>query len=430
MVPAGLEQWCDAEIHAYTKLGKQDAVGLTRYGGRLSVFTLPDRVVHVVTKSPRVKVLVDDKGPFDFMTPIRTPELVSEPIVLINPYHAVKNYNCDFARFGKKVIVDSGGFQMLRGTAEFVHPDDLLSFYNKFGDICMPLDLPLPANVEPYFFDSVTRMMRANDEYMEPRLEKGRILALISQGSTVTNRLRRIDGLKRTSKVTAIAGLNTLVDGDTTHKAMTALSNGMAVISHLRHSTEYFHFLGVTANLWFILYSILVGTGYVKRCGGDSVSFRMSSINGTYRYGLGSKGSRTDDISRNQKTSVGTTCRCPACRTLTDHRAFLDARILESHAVWNAIEVKNLIADSVETYLKGGCSLKEISDQWMPPGRYDSLARAVDYVNSVIQKGYHEWKPKATNSLFAKVKKTPPGLDHYKTIIGRYEKFHKKTFLK
>ena len=429
LVPAGLEQWFSSEVHAYTKLGRQETVGLQRYAGKLSVVTLPDRVVSIASKSPKTKVLVNELGPFDFMTPFISPEVVSEPIVLINPYHAVKNYNSDFARFGKKVIVDSGGFQMLRGTAEFVHPDELLEFYNKFGDICMPLDLPLPATVEPYFFDSVTKMMRANDQYMEPRLEKGRILALISQGSTVPNRLRRIDGLKRKSKVTAIAGLNTLVEGDTTHKTMTALTNGMAVISHLRKDTDYFHFLGVTSNLWIILYSILVGTGYVKRCGGDSVSFRMASINGSYRYGLGSKMAKTDDIMRTQKTPIGTTCRCPVCRTITDHRILLDYRILESHMVWNAIETKNLIADSVEVYLKGGCSLRDISDQWMPPGRYDILARAVDYLNLVIQKGYKEWKPKTTNSLFAKVKKEPPGLDHYKTIIGRYEKFHKRKFL-
>lgn len=429
LVPAGLEQWCDTETQAYTKMGRQDTTGLTRYKGRMSVFRLPDRVVYLTSKSSRTKVLVDQFGSYDFITPLCSPEVISEPIVLINPYHAGKNYNSDFARFGKKVIVDSGGFQMLRGTAEFVDPDDLIRFYNKFGDICMPLDLPLPATVEPYFFDSVTKMMRANDQYMEPRLEKGRILALISQGSNVSNRLRRIDGLRRTSKVTAIAGLNTLVEGDSHHKTMTALSNGMAVISHLRHDTQYFHFLGVTSNLWIILYSILCGTDYVKRCGGDSVSFRMISINGTYRYGLGSRKARTDEIARHQKTPIGTTCRCPACRTITDQRAFLDARLLEAHNVWNAIETKNLIADSVEVYLKGGCSLKDIADQWMPKGRYDLLAHCVDYVNQTVQKGYKEWKPKATNTLFAQPKKTPHGLDHYKNIISRYEAYHKKKFL-
>lgn len=429
LVPAGLEQWCDAEVHAYVKLEKQDSVGLTRYGGRLSVIQNPDRKVYVVNRSPKSKVLVDQHGPFDMHVPLISPEVVSEPIVLINPYHAVKSYNSNFAAFGKKVIVDSGGFQMLRGTAEFVNPDDLLTFYNKFGDICMPLDLPLPATVEPYFFDSVTKMMRANDQYMEPRLDEGRILALISQGSTVANRLRRIDGLKRNSKVVAIAGLNTLVEGDASHKTMTALTNGMAVIDHLRHDTQYFHFLGVTSNLWFIIYSILAGTNYVKRCGGDSVSFRMISINGTYKFGMGALNGKTEDLSRHQKTPLGTTCRCPVCRTIVDQRSLLDPRLCEAHNVWNAIETKNLIADTVQVYLAGGCSLKDVANQWLPAGRYELLAQAVDYVNLVIQKGYREWKPKVTKSLFARPKKEPPGLDHYRTIIGRYEAYHKKKFL-
>lgn len=429
LVPAGLEQWCDSEVHAYVKLGKQESVGLTRYGGRLSIIQNPDRQVYIVNRSPKSKVLVDEFGPFDFHVPLISPEVVSEPIVLINPYHAAKNYNSNFAAFGKKVIVDSGGFQMLRGTAEFVDPDTLLSFYNKFGDICMPLDLPLPATVEPYFFDAVTKMMRANDQYMEPKLEKHRILALISQGSTVSNRLRRIDGLKRKSKVVAIAGLNTLVEGDAAHKTMTALTNGLAVIDHLRKDTQYFHFLGVTSNFWFIIYSILAGTNYVNRCGGDSVSFRMISINGTYKYGLGSANGKTEDLSRSQKTPVGTMCRCPACRVIVDQRSLLDPRLAEAHNVWNAIETKNLIADSVQVYLAGGCSLRDLSNQWMPAGRYELLAQAVDYLNLVIQKGYREWKPKVTKSLFVKKSKEPTGLDHYKTIVSRYEKFHGKKFI-
>jgi hypothetical protein len=83
----------------------------------------------------------------------------------------------------------------------------------------------------------------------------------------------------------------------------------------------------------------------------------------------------------------------------------------------------------VQVYLAGGCSLKDVANQWLPAGRYELLAQAVDYVNLVIQKGYREWKPKVTKSLFARPKKEPPGLDHYRTIIGRYEAYHKKKFL-
>lgn len=424
-VLAGAEAWFKTELTGYVKYGKYENIGLRRLTPRVSEFTFHDHRTTILCKSG-AKVL--PKFDYDAVYPLLSPESISEPIVLINPYHADKKYDHTFNAHGKKVIVDSGGFQMLRGTADFVHPDDLVTFYNKFGDICMPLDLPLPASVEPYHFDNVTRMMKANDDYMLPKLNKGKILALISQGSTTKNRLRRLEGLKRTSPVVAIAGLNTLVDGDNSHKIMTALSNGLAVISALRDSTEYFHFLGVTSNLWFILYSIMVGTGYVKRAGGDSVSYRMSSISGVYDYRLGG-GSRSTKISRDQKLPVGTHCRCPACKIVPDQRAFLDYKLLEAHNSWNAIETKNLIADSVELYLKGGCTLKDISDQWTP-GKYAVLSHAVDYLNTVIQTGYKEWVQKKPKSLFAQTSSVPTGLDHYVAIIKKYEDFHGKKFIK
>jgi queuine/archaeosine tRNA-ribosyltransferase len=395
----------------------------------LSKYEMADRVVWQVTKTTAKKFFLEEQ--YDAVVPLISPEIITEPIVLINPYHAPKSFSHTFRGYGKKVIIDSGGFQMLRGTADFVHPDELLVDYNKYGDICMPLDLPLPASVEPYYFDAVTKMMKANDDYMLPKLDKDKVLALISQGSTVANRLKRLEGLKRTSSVVAIAGLNTLVDGDMNHKFMTALTNGMAVMDLLRKDTEYFHFLGVTSNFWVVLYAILAGTGYVKKCGGDSVSFRMASINGSYNFGLGGSSGRVEDISRKQKTPLGTLCRCPVCTTIPDLRCFLDSRVIESHNVWNAIEVKNLIADSVEVYLAGGCTLRDIADQWLPSGKYELLARAVDYINVVIQKGYREWKPKVTNNLFAGQKASKPnGLEHYEKIIGRYEAFHKKKFIK
>jgi len=430
LVPAGVEAWSKNQLTAYVKFGRPKKLGLTRYRTNLQVIGLPDRTVYLAALNSGKKTLIDNLGPFDQVVPLLSPEVVKEPIVLINPYHTKGTYDLSLQPWVKQVIVDSGGFQMLRGTADFIDPDNLVEFYNQHATICMPLDLPLPSDVEPYYFDAVTKMMRANDQYMEPLLEKGRVLALVSHGSNVSNRLRRIDGLKRKSPVVAIAGLNTLVEGDSFQKIMTALTNGLAVIDHVRKDTKYFHFLGVTSNFWFILYAIMVGTGYVERCGGDSVSFRMSSINGTYNYGLGGKGARSDDVVRTQLTPVGTTCRCPLCRTVTDQRLFLNTVVMECHNIWNAIETKNLIVDSVQVYLDGKCTLRTLADQWLPAGRYELLARAVSYLEEVIQKGYREWKPKKTKSLFErKTKHTPEGLGHYETIIRRYEEFHKKKFL-
>jgi queuine/archaeosine tRNA-ribosyltransferase len=433
LVPAGLENWHQQTSHAYVKFQKsKEKPLLTKYSTQYKVVRLPDRIVYLLGENSKRKVLADTNLDFDTIVPIMSPEVLTEPLVLINPYHASSKFLSNFQAFGKKVIVDSGGFQLLRGTADFVDPLTLVDFYNKNADICMPLDLPLPSDVEPYMFDSVTAMMRANDNLMLPKLAPGRVLALVSHGSNVKNRLKRIEGLGRTSDVVAIAGLNTLT-GDKKFKTMTALSNGLAVIDLLKDSTKYFHFLGVTSTTWFILYSIMVGTGYIKRCGGDSVTHLMASIAGKYRYNLGSTSQGLDSISRYQKTALGTTCRCNVCRTITDQRLLLDVRTLEPHNLWNATQIKNLIADSVEDYLAGKITLKEVSDQWLRPASYPMLARAVDYLTTVIQKGYREWRPMQTNKLFSTAEvapKKPDNLGHYIKVIKRYEEYHGKKFLK
>ncbi|MFO5067294.1 hypothetical protein RCK10_24840, partial [Salmonella enterica subsp. enterica serovar 1,4,[5],12:i:-] len=92
---------------------------------------------------------------------------------------------------GIESIIDSGGFQMLKGTVDFVNPDSVIEEYNACADIGMPLDLPILAENEKEFWDPVSRLIRANDQYIEPRLNKGIDLALISHGTSLELRKRR-----------------------------------------------------------------------------------------------------------------------------------------------------------------------------------------------------------------------------------------------
>ena len=97
------------------------------------------------------------------------------------------------------------------------------------------------------------------------------------------------------------------------------------------------------------------------------------------------------------------------------------------------IETKNLIADAVQSYLNGTTKLREIAEQWSTTGGYPALARAVDYVNLVIQKGYREWLPHKQSSLFAVHGGEKPfsadGVKHFTGILRKYEKFHNEKFL-
>ena len=438
-VPAGLEQWTTrTQVFVKNRRNAYEDQGIKRHNSAYFEIALPDRTLYITTSGLKNKVLLDKEIDADYMVPISNPaELLSRiDLVLINPFHATQGFSGSnpFKPLGVKVISDSGGFQMLRGTSDFVDPDTVIDFYNKNADIGMPLDLPLPTTAESGFFDAVSRMMVANDKYMIPRLDPKIKLAVVSHGSCIESRKRRLDVVWRPTPVVAIAGLNTLQEGSSTHKTLTALANAMYVISQTRQDARYYHFLGVTSRFWFLIYALLVGTGYVKSCGGDSVSHRLSAISGDYRYGLGYDGGVRDTLLRETHNSVSAYCPCPVCGSIHDLRLLAKANWMESHMIWFSEQGKDQICDSIQAYLAGRLSLNAICKQWLGSAKYDLLAKSVNYVESVVQKGFHtKVLPSQKQFLFGAPKGaelSDKATEHFTQIIRRYEQFHKKRFLK
>lgn len=432
-VPAGLEAWPGRTGQIFVRLERNEKTSIKKGAGYKEI-RLRDRTLYVIYDSTKQRRLVDSQLDCDYMVPYQNPaELAGRTeLVLVNPVHA-KNFHNVFRPHGIKIISDSGGFQMLRGVTDFVHPDDPIAFYNKHTDIGIPLDLPMKAAYEPMFFDAATKMMKANDAYMLPRLHKGKVLSVVSHGSNVENRKRRLDAVFRPSPVVSIAGLHSSVADDDLHKNLTALVNAMYVISQTRDTTEYYHFLGVTSRFWFIIYAILVGTGYVKSCGGDSVSHRLNAIIGSYKHQLSYDGGRPLNIEKLSHRSVCTSCTCPICQAVGDLNILADFQIAESHQIWYSEQEKDMICDSVQTYLDGHLTLKDLAEQWLARGQYDVLAFAVDYIDSVIAKGFNERLITKKKALFDNVSKPeldPTVVDHYKRVLTNYETFHKKKFLK
>lgn len=432
-VPAGLESWPGRTGQIFVKLERNEKTYIKK-GMGYKLIRLPDRTLHIVYESNKQHRLMDKQLDCDYMIPYQNPVELRNRInlVLVNPLHAGGGFHNVFRPHGVRIISDSGGFQMLRGISEFVHPDIPIEFYNRHTDIGMPVDLPMRTPYEPSFFDAATKMMKANDEYMIPRLTKGKVLALVSHGSNVEMRKRRLDAIYRETPVVAIAGLNTLAEDDSSRN-LNALANAMYVISQTRDTTEYFHFLGVTSRFWFIVYALLAGTGYVRSVGGDSVSHRMGAITGMYKHALSYHSGRPPiQIEKLSRKSVNTCCTCPMCQAVGDLNVLADFQLCETHQIWYSEQEKDLICDSVDSYLKGHLTMKQIAEQWLPTGQHEALKVAVAYIEAVVQKGYHPMKiPKM--SLFDDLsdsKMDPEIAQRYVTILKNYEKFHKKKFLK
>lgn len=432
-VPAGLETWPGRMGQMFVKLERNEKISF-RKGQGYKIFRLRDRTLYLVYESTSKHRLIDEHLNCDYMVPYQNPAELRGVVdrVLVNPVHAGQHFRNVFRPHGLQIISDSGGFQLLSGVSTFIHPDTPISFYNQHrSDIGMPLDLPMKFAYENLFFDAATGIMKENDKYMIPRLTKYTKLALVSHGSTLEMRKRRLDAIWRPTPVVAIAGVQFGSEEDST-RYLSALSNALYVISQTRNEVEYFHFLGVTSRFWFIIYAILSGTGYVKSCGGDSVSHRMAAITGLYKNQLGYTPGNTIQIEKQSRKSVNTSCTCPICQAVGDLNVLTEFQLCECHLIWYSEKEKDLICDSVQSYLDGHLTLKQIADQWLNKGQHELLRHAVDYVERVVQKGFFSAQPSKKHSLFDLKSEghDPAVVDHYKHVIKNYEDFYKKRFLK
>lgn len=181
------------------------------------------------------------------------------------------------------------------------------------------------------------------------------------------------------------------------------------------------------------MYALLVGTKYVRSCGGDSVSHRLLGMGGKYKYGLGFNGGNLDSFQKESHFNTLASCPCPTCGALREMSLFNKSSWTESHTIWYAEKEKDLICENVQSYLDGHLTLKQLCTHWLGSAKYELLSKAVNYLNSVIAKGYHDpITSKSNTGLFEKHSRltlSGKAKDHYLRTIQNYEKFHKKKFL-
>ena len=440
-VPAGLESLAARTGQIFVKMESNENTSIHK-GSGYKCIRLHDRTLHLIQESNRESRLLDTEIDCDYVVPYQSPvELRNQNrLILVNPIHASSKFTNIFRPYNIKMLADSGGFQLFQGVKSFVHPDDPIEFYNKHTDIGMPLDFPIDNNYESVVFDAITKLMVANDDYMLPRLNKKVKLALISHGSNVEMRKRRLDAIYRETPVVAIGAMMFGVskdEHDLHNRLLFALANAMYVISQTRDTAKYFHFLGVTSRFWLLIYAFLVGTGYIKSCGGDSVSFRMGGITGNYKHKFSYM--NTDEVATKiekfSHKSVMTSCACPICQAVSDLNIMADFQLCESHNLWYSTHEKNLICDSVEAFLDGRLTFDQLAEQWLPPKQRKTLRAAFKYIDDVSAKGFFDLKKPQRLSLFpTSYGKTSRKRDtktekRYIQVIRNYEKFYKRKFL-
>lgn len=429
-VPAGVEIYSatSAQVLITNKPNKTEE---TDFGKKYKHWRTRERTISLVVKSLRSGVNI--KHTADAAIPIFNSSFIAAAgltKVLANPIHG--NYVKEpYESKGIESIIDSGGFQMLKGTTDFVHPDDVVTRYNREANIGMPLDLPVRSAVEASFFDPVSRMIKANDDYILKRLNKGVHLALISHGSTINLRKRRLDVLDRDAEVVAIAGLNIKPRPGVDH-VLNNVENLMYVTHRYHKRTRYFHVLGVTSKLWFFMYALLEASGYVREIGADSVSHRLGALVGMYDTSDFQSVSLTKGVDYRQTVP----CNCPVCSAIDDMRVIQTQLVLESHNLWVRGQQALLMSDMARSYIKGTLPLKVVYDTLSLKLGMSKFQHIVHYAQEIMASGkFRPIKPeRGSNTLFSEMRSqattSGPLFDQYKSILEKYEKFHRSKFIR
>lgn len=425
-VPAGAEGYSQRRVQLQIT-NKPNEVESSEHGKVFKRWNLHTKTVVMVATTTRTGTYSDDNA--DLVVPMLNSTFIKNcglTKILANPIHG-DFVKAPFEANGIESIVDSGGFQLLRGTVDFVEPDQLVARYNAEANIGMPLDLPVPSSAEPLFFDAVSKMIRANDTYMLKRLNKDVDLALISHGSTLARRKSRLDVLDRKAAVVAIAGLGIKPAPGTDH-IVSALESLMYVVHRYHKTARYFHVLGVTSKFWLFIYALIDASGFVKSIGADSVSHRLGSLVGQYD----THDFNTVALTKNLTYRQTLPCTCPVCFAIDDMRIMSATQILEAHNLWQRAQWAHMLSDIAKQYVVGKVTLATIHQMLRLRMSINEFHKLVNYVESIISED--KFRPlrlrNTRTSLFAERKMTShPKQEIYTKILRRYEKFHGQQFL-
>ena len=368
----------------------------------------------------------------DLIVPLASPKFLQAcgvTKVLVNPIHGSTFHRSHFARHGMTVIVDSGGFQLLRGTVDFVDPADVVKRYNHQADIGMPLDLPVVQAAEAHVFHRVSNLIRANDAYIEPRLLPGKHLALISHGTTLKLRKERLDILGRpNAKVIAIAGLN-IKPRPGVNPFTNSIENLLYVVTRYRKTAEYFHVLGVTSTFWMFVYAILSASKFVNDIGADSVTPRVHAMSGSFT----TVDFQNIDLDPDRKRSPEPPCGCPVCFAVRDFRLVSEWSLLEAHNIWAYMHRVRFIEDLAKDFLAEKVTNAQVYSS-LRLSSVQNLTTAtfrvcMQYLLETIRSGtFRKLSTSGERASLFRQRGTPakPNIvTRYEQILSRYEAWHK-----
>ena len=427
----------------YEKNSEYTAVSRPNY----AEFRLPDRTLYMFTSllkfyERNFNLKLDEVLDMDLFN---NKSLLTEygfNLAMVNSSAVPKKYLHDDWDAERKddwplIVSDSGGFQLISGTEEFLDPVEIITAHNAACDIGIVLDIPLPWMFQKDLLPKAAKLQKRNSEVLLKHKRPSLDLLNVFHGSTfyLREKYRELVEDNRMPRC-AIGGLRTAELIPLALQTLFVIMNGKKY--------KQYHVLGVShLERWVILNYI----GHKKLCPlitSDSSSYIQAGVNMSYfepmkMLGILSIGELAATI--NSHRTLG--CGCPVCETVKyikpmgDRRSSFGFRGVVTHNLWQTAQYLN------ELYELGAQPKVEILkylQTFVAPLRLRNIRMALNAVDLAIDKGCEkaaaQYAPellekfvgdKSTKGLFGvlpEAGKHKGKFQRFQDILAKYEKYH------
>lgn len=345
------------------------------------------------------------------------------------------------------VIQDSGGFQLATGVQDFVDPRHVSRTHSIYADSGVALDIPGSSVRDHDLVMASARMLVANNKIMREETDKAVRLLNVCHGYNLQTRLDYLKIILKGEPLDSlcIGGLRQpAVAAKSQHNLERSTPTGFTahvLLSMFATEKLYYHYhvLGVAAD-WQMAILSLASAVHQKLITSDSATHALTGKSGAL-IGYGSHKSVNYKVGRSMEDFVNARCACPVCAALKYEFPFRDGSgsLADIHNGF-ALNTKARTADALAKMYYKKLRAPELANLLLnntgvanaTPLMIRDFYSAVDLVmnaKSAESLMHHQHTPKKT-SLFGHSAKHAPDYSTFRTVLGRYEKYHKKSFFK
>jgi len=332
-----------------------------------------------------------------------------------------RSFNYDKRKASFPIFCDSGGYPLKKGTLDFIYPDDLALFYNKFATRGMAIDIPIEFGVSDKLVKELARYQKKNTKNLLKGLDKGIKLYNISHGAGYEQRKMYMDIVNIPELdhwAIARSGVVSIFD---------LVYNIFSVITHKK--AKSYHVFGIGG---FKRIPILAWIGKYFNLTSDSSSALQAGRSARMLVNTNNKvqsinvGHFMDEVLHSNDIFSQLGCSCPICNALGTSELFYKSKF---SLVFILCVLHNInfytSYTSIWDNLAQECSANEYKKQIKKHVKQDMhlWSALIDYVEEIVSTSFEKANKKFSSYLTLFHESDSLLIDNY-SLFGKKDNVH------